>query len=57
MNGKYEEAMDWVVKAYAQDENKYALAYIDVLRERIAQNKIVEEQLQRSEITASIDLD
>jgi hypothetical protein len=57
MNGEYEEAMEWVIKAYAFDENKYALAYMDVLRERIAQNKIVEEQLQRSEITASIGLD
>ncbi len=57
MNGKYEEAMEWAVMAYAQDENKYALAYMDVLRIRIAQNKIVEEQLQRSEITASVGLD
>jgi len=56
MNGKFEEAMEWVVMAYAHDENKYALTYMDVLRERIARNKIVEEQLQRSEITASIGL-
>lgn len=57
MNGKYAEAMEWAVKANAHDENKQALAYIDILRERIVQNKIVEEQLQRSEITASIGLD
>ncbi len=56
LNGNYEEAMEWAVNAYAHDQNKYALEYMDVLRERIAQNKIVEEQLQRSEITASIDL-
>ncbi|MGB5500280.1 MAG: DUF6340 family protein [Maribacter sp.] len=56
MNGKYEEAMEWIVKANTFDENKYTLAYMDVLRDRIAQNIIVEEQLQRSEIASSIGL-
>ena len=56
MNGKYEEAMEWIVKANTYDENKYTLAYMDVLRNRIAQNIIVEEQLQRSEIASSIGL-
>ena len=57
LNGNYEEAMEWAVNAYAHDQNKYAMEYMDVLRERIVQNKIVEEQLQRSEITAFIGLD
>jgi len=56
MNGKYEEAMEWILKANTYDENKYTLTYIDVLKNRIAQNIIVEEQLQRSEIASSIGL-
>lgn len=57
MNGKYPEALSWAEKAASTEENKVAIAYLNILKERVAQNKIVQEQLQRSAPTASIGLE
>jgi len=57
MNDKYQAALEWAEKSYDLDNTKEALLYLDALKERIAQNKIVEKQLQRSELSAAVGLE
>lgn len=54
--GDLEAAMDWATISYGYDENKVTLDYLKALRDRIDQNKIVQQQLERSALSASIDL-
>ncbi len=55
--GRYTSALDWAEKAYAHIPNKRAFAYLKTLENRIDQSKIVQEQLQRSRLSASVELD
>ena len=53
MNGKYELAMDWAEKATDLSKTKATNQYLNALKERIDQQAIVQQQLQRSHLSAS----
>jgi uncharacterized protein DUF6340 len=55
--GRYTSALDWAEKAYDHAPSKRAFAYLKILENRIDQSKIVQEQLQRSRLSASVELD
>jgi hypothetical protein len=55
--GRYTSALDWAEKAYAHVPNKMAFAYIKTLEDRMVQNKIIQQQLQRSQLSASMELE
>ena len=55
MNGKYQAALDWAIKASEHDADKAILAYKEALQERIANTKIALEQLERSNLSASVE--
>ncbi len=57
MNGKYQTALEWAEKANYHNNCKEVFTYLSSLKERIVQNKIVEEQLKRSELSASVELE
>ena len=56
INGNLEVAMDWATIAYSYDENKTTLDYLDALKDRIVEYRIVEEQLEHSAISSYIGL-
>ena len=57
MNDNLEGAMEWAQKASDLDENTAATAYLLALKERMAQNKIITQQLQRSQLSASLEME
>ncbi|NNK77031.1 MAG: hypothetical protein HKP42_13330 [Maribacter sp.] len=52
MNEKYQAAMEWAEKASENDSSKNFLAYKEALQKRVANSKIVLEQLERSNLSA-----
>ncbi len=57
MKGDYKMAMEYAEKAANLEESKKTTRYVNALKERIAQNKIVQEQLERSHLSALLGLD
>lgn len=57
MKGNLEGAIEWAQKAIDLAENTAATTYLLALKERLVQNKIVTEQLQRSHLSASVEMD
>lgn len=47
INGNLDAAMEWASRSYTDYGNKDALRYLDVLKYRAAQNKILQEQVSR----------
>lgn len=47
INGDLNAAMDWASKSYADYDNKDALRYLNILKYRISQNEILEQQASR----------
>lgn len=54
MNNRYQTAMQWAEKASEYDGGKNFMAYKTALQERLANAKIVNEQLERSNLSASV---
>lgn len=57
MNGKYQAALDWAEKATGHDSNKVTMSYKEVLEKRITDSKLALEQLERSNLSASLELE
>ena len=47
INGDLNAAMDWASKSYADYDNKDALRYLNILKYRLSQNEILEQQASR----------
>lgn len=47
INGNLPEAMEWASKSYADYNNRDALSYLNLLKYRLAQNEIWEQQISR----------
>ncbi|EAR01429.1 DUF6340 family protein [Maribacter sp. HTCC2170] len=57
MNGKYQIALDWVEKASTHNDSKANTAYKAVLQKRITDTKIALQQLERSNLSASLEFE
>ncbi|CAN0473563.1 unnamed protein product [Scytosiphon promiscuus] len=47
INGDLNAAMDWASKSYADYDNKEALRYLNILKYRLSQNEVLEQQASR----------
>ncbi len=47
INGDLNTAMDWASKSYADYDNKEALRYLNILKYRLSQNEVLEQQASR----------
>ncbi|MBC8768496.1 hypothetical protein H4O18_10880 [Arenibacter sp. BSSL-BM3] len=47
INGDLNAAMDWASKSYADYDNKDALRYLNILKYRLSQNEVLEQQASR----------
>jgi hypothetical protein len=47
INGDLNAAMDWASKSYADYDNKVALRYLNILKYRLSQNEVLEQQASR----------
>ncbi|MCM4162891.1 MULTISPECIES: DUF6340 family protein [unclassified Arenibacter] len=47
INGDLNTAMDWASKSYADYDNKEALLYLNILKYRLSQNEVLEQQASR----------
>ncbi len=47
INGDLETAMEWASKSYSDYHNKDALRYVNILRHRMAQERLLNQQLSR----------
>lgn len=47
INGDLHTAMDWASKSYTDYNNKEALGYLNILKYRLSQNEILEQQASR----------
>ena len=47
INGDLNAALDWASKSYADYDNKDALRYINILKYRLSQNEVLEQQASR----------
>ncbi|MBC8768497.1 hypothetical protein H4O18_10885 [Arenibacter sp. BSSL-BM3] len=47
INGDLKSAMEWATKSHTDYDNKEALEYLDVLKNRLTQNQILEQQVSR----------
>ncbi|MBD0849595.1 DUF6340 family protein [Maribacter arenosus] len=57
MNGNFDLAIEWAEKAANLVDNKMSSTYLNALKERMSQNQIVREQLERSNLSASVELE
>ncbi|PXX22098.1 DUF6340 family protein [Arenibacter sp. ARW7G5Y1] len=47
INGDLNAAMDWASKSYSDYDNKDALRYLNILKYRLSQNEVLEQQASR----------
>ena len=57
MNGNFDLAIGWAEKAARLMENKMTKSYLDALKERMSQYEIVRGQLERSNLSASVEME
>ena len=56
MKGNYQTALEWIEKAVEHDNNKANLTYKKALQKRITDSKLALQQLERSNLSASLEL-